>query len=169
MATINLSAYNKTKIPSAKAFRFGIVVSQWNDDITQNLYQGAVETLVNCGAYKKNIITWSVPGSFELVYASKKMVKTQLLDAVIVIGCLIKGETEHFNYVCQGIIKGIADLNILYDTPVIFCVLTDSNKEQSVNRSGGKLGNKGVECALAAVKMATLQDDVNELNERWLN
>ena len=157
MATTNLSTYDKTTIPNANDFRFGIVISEWNPEITQNLHKGAIETLLDLGAQKENITSWDVPGSFELVYGCKKMLETQQLDAIIAIGNVIQGETKHFDFVCEGVTQGIVDLNVKYDTPVIFCVLTDNTKQQSIDRSGGKLGNKGVECAVAAVKMAALR------------
>ncbi len=156
MATTNLSYYDKTTLPNAKPFRFGLVVSEWNAEITKNLEKGAIETLVDCGATKENIISWEVPGSFELVYGCKKMIETAEVDAVIAIGNVIQGETKHFDFVCEGVTQGIVDLNIKYNVPVIFCVLTDNTKQQSMDRSGGKLGNKGVECAVAALKMAVL-------------
>ncbi|TVZ55113.1 6,7-dimethyl-8-ribityllumazine synthase [Lutibacter sp. Hel_I_33_5] len=158
MATTNLSYYDKTTIPNAKPFRFGIVVSEWNPEITNNLQQGAIDTLLDCGALKENITSWNVPGSFELVFGCKKMIKTQNLDAVIAIGNVIQGETKHFDFVCEGVTQGIVDLNIKYDVPVIFCVLTDNTKQQSIDRSGGKLGNKGIECAVAAIKMAAIKN-----------
>ena len=158
MATTNLSVYDKTTIPNAKSFRFGIVVSEWNPEITENLQKGAIETLLDCGATKENIISWDVPGSFELVYGCKKMIATQQVDAIIAIGNVIQGETKHFDFVCEGVTQGIVDLNIKYDVPVIFCVLTDNTKQQSLDRSGGKLGNKGTECAVAAIKMAALKN-----------
>ena len=157
MATTNLSIYDKATIPNAKNFRFGIVVSEWNPEITDNLYLGAVEALLENGALAENIIKWDVPGSFELIYGCKKMIETQKLDAVIAIGNVIQGETKHFDFVCEGVTQGIKDLNIKYDIPTIFCVLTDNTKQQSLDRSGGKHGNKGVECAIAAIKMAALK------------
>jgi 6,7-dimethyl-8-ribityllumazine synthase len=156
MATTNLSYYDKTTIPNANNFRFGIVVSEWNPDITKNLQKGAIETLLDCGAKKENIISWEVPGSFELVYGCKKMLETLQLDAIIAIGNVIQGETKHFDFVCNGVTQGIVDLNVKYNTPIIFCVLTDNSKQQSLDRSGGKFGNKGIECAVAAIKMASL-------------
>tara|TARA_B110000495_G_scaffold57798_1_gene48988 strand:+ start:1634 stop:2107 length:474 start_codon:yes stop_codon:yes gene_type:complete len=156
MATTNLSHYDKTIIPNAKDFRFGIVVSEWNPDITKNLQKGAIETLLDCGAKQENIISWEVPGSFELVYGCKKMLETLQLDAIIAIGNVIQGETKHFDFVCNGVTQGIVDLNVKYSTPVIFCVLTDNSKQQSIDRSGGKFGNKGIESAVAAIKMASL-------------
>ena len=152
----NLSNYDKATIPNAKDFRFGIVVSEWNDNITEGLYNGAVEALKDCGAVDKNITRWDVPGSFELIYGSKKMLE-QNVDAVIAIGCVIQGETKHFDFVCDGVTQGIKDLNIKSDIPVIFCVLTDNNIQQSIDRSGGKHGNKGTEAAIAAIKMADLR------------
>ena len=159
MATTNLSDYDKTTIPNAKNFRFGIVVSEWNPEITENLYRGAEETLIEHGASLGNIIRWNVPGSFELVYGCKRMMESQDLNAVIAIGNVIQGETKHFDFVCDGVTQGIKDLNVKYDIPVVFCVLTDDTKQQSIERSGGKYGNKGVECAIAAIKMAQLDLD----------
>jgi len=158
MATTNLSYYDKATIPNAKKFRFGIVVSEWNPDITENLYLGAVQALIENGATKENIIKWDVPGSFELIYGCKKMIETQNLDTIIAIGNVIQGETKHFDFVCDGVTQGIKDLNIKYDVPVIFCVLTDNTKQQSLDRSGGKHGNKGIESAIAAIKMAALRE-----------
>jgi 6,7-dimethyl-8-ribityllumazine synthase len=154
-ANHNLSNYDKNTIPNAKDFRFGIVVSEWNDTITQGLLKGAIDALVDCGALEENIITWDVPGSFELIYGSKKMI-AQNVDAVIAIGCVIQGETKHFDFVCEGVTQGIKDLNLTTDTPVIFCVLTDNTMQQSIDRSGGKHGNKGTEAGIAAIKMAKL-------------
>ncbi|MDA9772761.1 6,7-dimethyl-8-ribityllumazine synthase [Flavobacteriaceae bacterium] len=156
MATTNLSYYDKTTIPNANNFRFGIVVSEWNPDITKNLQKGVIETLLDCGARQENIISWEVPGSFELVYGCKKMLETLQLDAIIAIGNVIQGETKHFDFVCNGVTQGIVDLNVKYSTPVIFCVLTDNSKQQSIDRSGGKFGNKGIESAVTAIKMASL-------------
>ncbi|WP_372767430.1 6,7-dimethyl-8-ribityllumazine synthase [Lutibacter sp.] len=156
MATTNLSDYDKATIPNSENFRFGIVVSEWNPDITENLYLGAEKTLLENGILKENIIRWNVPGSFELIFGCKRMLETQRLNAVIAIGNVIQGETKHFDFVCDGVTQGIKDLNIKYDIPVVFCLLTDNTKQQSIDRSGGKHGNKGVECAIAAIKMAAL-------------
>jgi len=159
-AGTNLSAYDKATIPNAKNFRFGIVVSEWNGDITQGLFQGAFNALLDCGAIKENIVRWNVPGAFELIYGSKKMTESfEMLDAVIAIGTVIQGETKHFDFVCEGVTQGIKDLNLQGDIPVIFCVLTDNTKQQSIDRSGGKHGNKGTEAAIAAIKMAQLRKD----------
>ncbi|WP_457618828.1 6,7-dimethyl-8-ribityllumazine synthase [Lutibacter sp.] len=158
MATTNLSYYDKDTIPNAKNFRFGIVVSEWNPDITENLFLGAEQAFLENGASKENILRWNVPGSFELIFGCKKMIETQKLNAIIAIGNVIQGETKHFDFVCDAVTQGIKDLNVKYDIPVIFCVLTDNTRQQSIDRSGGKLGNKGVECAIAAIKMAALRE-----------
>ncbi|MGJ8592644.1 MAG: 6,7-dimethyl-8-ribityllumazine synthase [Aquaticitalea sp.] len=152
----NLSAYDKATIPNAKDFRFGIVVSEWNANITDNLFKGAFDTLIEHGALEKNIKHWSVPGSFELIYGGKKM-QQQEVDAVIIIGSVIQGDTKHFDFVCEAVSQGIKDLNVLHETPVIFCLLTDNTMRQAIDRSGGKHGNKGVEAAVAAIKMAELR------------
>ena len=160
MATINqnLSSYDKATIPNAKNFRFGIVVSEWNADITDNLFRGALDTLLRNGVSEKNVIHWQVPGSFELIYGCKKM-QEQNVDAVIAIGSVIQGDTKHFDFVCEAVSQGIKDLNVQNDTPVIFCVLTDNTMQQAIDRSGGAHGNKGVEAAIAAIKMASLREN----------
>lgn len=155
-ANKNLSDYDKTTIPNAKNFRFGIVVSEWNTTITEGLFEGAKAALLDCGATEDAIIRWDVPGSFELPFGSKKMIETQNVDAVIAIGSVIQGETKHFDFVCSATAQGIMDLNIKTDVPVIFCVLTDNNLQQAIDRSGGIHGNKGTEAAIAAIKMAAL-------------
>ena len=157
MATLNnnLSEYDKASIPNAKDFRFGIVVSEWNDTITEGLFKGAYNTLITHNVLPENIKRWNVPGSYELIYGCKKM-QQHKLDAVIAIGSVIQGETKHFDFVCEAVSQGIKDLNVLHDIPVIFCVLTDNNKQQSIERSGGIHGNKGIEAAIAAIKMAVI-------------
>ena len=154
----NLSDYDKSTIPNAKDFRFGIVVSEWNSNITEQLFKGAYDTLISHGTFSKNIVHWQVPGSFELIYGCKKM-QDQKVNAVIAIGSVIQGETKHFDFVCEAVSQGIKDLNILNDTPIIFCVLTDNTMQQALDRSGGKHGNKGVEAAIAAIKMALLREN----------
>ncbi|MDX1603612.1 MAG: 6,7-dimethyl-8-ribityllumazine synthase [Salinimicrobium sediminis] len=156
----NLSEYDKNKIPNAKEFRFGIVVSEWNDNITENLAQGAIKVLLENDVLERKIVRWNVPGSFELIYGCKKMQESfDMLDAIIAIGSVIEGETKHFDFVCQAVSQGIKDLNVQNDIPVIFCVLTDQNVQQAIDRSGGKHGNKGAEAAVAAIKMAQLRKD----------
>ena len=153
MATVNLSDYKPLQLTDAGSFRIGIVVSEWNGFVTHNLRDGALETLKKEGVLEENIQLFSVPGAFELNYASMQLCKERTFDAVISIGCVIRGETPHFDYVCSAVAKGIKDCNILTDTPTIFCLLTDDNKEQSIARSGGDLGNKGVEAAATALQM----------------
>ncbi|WP_298529020.1 6,7-dimethyl-8-ribityllumazine synthase [uncultured Christiangramia sp.] len=156
----NLSEYDKDTIPNAKDFRFGIVVSEWNEEITQGLFQGAFDAWIENGVQKENIVRWNVPGSFELIYGCKKMQESfEMLDAIVAVGNVIQGETKHFDFVCDGVTLGIKDLNVQTDIPVIFCVLTDNNIEQSRARSGGEHGNKGTEAAIAAIKMAQLRKD----------
>lgn len=153
----NLSNYDKSTLPNTKGLRFGIVVSEWNEQITEGLFKGAFEALTDNGISENDIIRWNVPGSFELIYGCKKMLETQNVDAVIAIGCVIQGETKHFDFVCEGVTQGIKDLNIKYDVPVIFCVLTDNTLQQSIDRSGGIHGNKGTEAGITAIKMADLR------------
>jgi 6,7-dimethyl-8-ribityllumazine synthase len=162
MATVNknLSAYDKDTIPNAKDFRFGIVVSEWNEAITEGMFQGAFDALKANGAINDNIVRWNVPGSYELIYGCKRMQQSyDMLDAIIAIGSVIQGETKHFDYVCEAVAQGIKDLNVQGDIPVIFCVLTDNTLQQAIDRSGGKHGNKGTEAAIAAIKMAQLRKE----------
>lgn len=153
----NLSEYDKSQIPDAKDLRIGVVVSEWNAEITERLFQGAKETFLDCGGDSKNLVRWDVPGSFELVHGCKRMSESiPRFDAIIAIGCVIQGETKHFDFVCEGVTQGLKDLNVLGDIPVIFCVLTDNDIQQSLDRSGGKHGNKGSEAVVAGIKMAYL-------------
>ena len=163
MATVNknLSEYDKNTVPDARNFRFGIVVSEWNEIITEGLFDGAIQTLLENQVPSQHIIRWNVPGSFELIYGAKKMLQTQNVDAVIVIGCVIQGQTKHFDFVCEGVTQGIKDLNVQTDVPVIFCVLTDNTLQQSIDRSGGIHGNKGTEAAIAAIKMAYIRQQAS--------
>lgn len=153
MATVNLSDYKPLNISNADEYSIGIVVSEWNDFITHNLRDGALETLKAEGIREENIHIYYVPGAFELSFATMKLCRSGRFAAVIAIGNVIRGETPHFDYICSGVAQGIKDCNILTETPAIFCVLTDDNKEQSRERSGGRLGNKGVEAAITALKM----------------
>ena len=163
MATINknLSQYDKNTIPNTKGFRFGIVVSEWNENITAGMYKGAIGALLENGVQQEDIISWDVPGSFELIYGCKRMIQTQNVDAVIAIGSVIQGETKHFDFVCEAVSQGIKDLNVLTDVPVIFCVLTDNNLQQAIDRSGGIHGYKGTEAGIVAIKMANLKQQTS--------
>ena len=149
----NLSEYDLNSVPSAKGMRFGIVVSEWNNNITGALLQGAFDTLTKHGADKEDITVMTVPGSFELVFGAAQMVKSGKMDAVIAIGCVVRGDTPHFDYICEGTTQGLASLNEKYDVPVIYGLLTCNNMEQAQDRAGGVLGNKGDECAVTAIKM----------------
>jgi len=138
--------------------RFGVVVSDWNNEITFSLLQASLNTLRKHGVSDENIIVRHVPGSFELTYGAKICAELDKPDAVICLGCVIQGETPHFTYICQGVSQGITDLNLRYDIPFIFGVLTTFNHQQAKERSGGKLGNKGDEAAVTAIKMAALRN-----------
>ena len=154
----DLSAYKKENLPDPSHWRFGLVVSKWNDNITGNLAQGAIDALVENGVPADQVLRLDVPGSFELVAGSRKLCESKAYDAIIAIGSVIQGETRHFDFVCQGTANGIAELNSRYDTPVIFCVLTDNTLQQADDVSGGIHGNKGVEAAIAAIDMAALKN-----------
>ena len=154
-ANKNISSYNDLNIPDGKDLRIAIVVAQWNQAITNKLYLGARETLLKHNVMAENIVKFNVPGSFELIYGASKA-QAQNFDVVIAIGCIIQGETRHFEFIANAVAQGIKDLNLNGKSPVIFCVLTDDNIRQSQARSGGKFGNKGVEAAIAALKMILL-------------
>jgi 6,7-dimethyl-8-ribityllumazine synthase len=162
MGTTDLSAYDPELIPDASEMRFGIVVSDWNKEITWSLLNGAVKTLKKHGATKKNIVVKHVPGSFELTLGAQFLAEYDDLDAVICLGCVIQGETPHFTYICQGVTQGITQLNLEYNIPFIFGVLTTNNQQQAIERSGGKHGNKGDEAAVTAIKMASLQREIEK-------
>jgi 6,7-dimethyl-8-ribityllumazine synthase len=157
MSTTNLSAYDPESVPDAVKMRFGIVVSDWNRVITWSLLEGAVKTLKKHGATDKNIVVKHVPGSFELTLGAQFLAEYEDLDAIICLGCVIQGETPHFTYICQGVTQGITQLNMEYNIPFIFGVLTTLNQQQATDRAGGKHGNKGDEAAVTAIKMAALQ------------
>ena len=154
----NLSAFNPKDVPSGRGKKIGIVVSEWNDDITNGLKKGAVEALLACGVYERDITIECVPGTFELPLGAQYLLEQTEVDAVVAIGCVVRGETAHFDYVCQGATQGIQEVNLKYNKPVMFCVLTDDTLKQSKARSGGKLGNKGVEAAVGALKMLGLTE-----------
>lgn len=149
----NLSEYDPTKVPSGKGKRIAVIYSEWNSEITYSLKNGAVNTLIKNGVEKKDIETFSVPGSFELIYGTSRLVKSEKYDAIISIGCVIRGDTPHFDYICEGVTSGLSQLNVTGNTPVIFGLITTNNLEQAKERSGGRLGNKGDECAVTALHM----------------
>ncbi|MDT3387286.1 MAG: 6,7-dimethyl-8-ribityllumazine synthase [Prevotella sp.] len=150
----NLSDYDFDKVPDASNMCFGIVVSEWNREITGAMLDGAVKTLERHGTIPENIHIKTVPGSFELIYGAQQMCKNDGFDAIIILGSVIRGETPHFDYICQGVTYGIARLNAIQNIPVIYGLLTTNDLQQAKDRSGGKLGNKGDECAIDAIKMA---------------
>ena len=157
----NLSDYDINAVPAAKGYKFGLVVSEWNNEITDVLAQGAVDTLLKHGVKEEDILVERVPGTFELSIGAQFMLEYTDSDAVICIGCVIQGETPHFDYICQGVTQGITHVALDYNIPVIFGVLTTNNFEQAKDRACGKHGNKGVEAAITAIKMAVLQDDMS--------
>ena len=156
MASKNLSHYDKSSIPNAEGLRFGIVVSEWNPEITEGLYKGAHQTLLENGVVPEDFLRMNVPGSFELTFGASLLGETTDVDAIIILGSVIQGETKHFDFVCQGVSNGITQLNIALNIPIIFGLLTDNTLQQAIDRSGGKLGNKGIECAIAAIKIASI-------------
>ncbi|HKM44895.1 MAG TPA: 6,7-dimethyl-8-ribityllumazine synthase [Dysgonamonadaceae bacterium] len=155
---IEKSRNQNASLPNGKDKIIGIVVSEWNSPITENLLKGAVDTLVLAGVKKSDIIIEYVPGSVELTLGAQTLLEGTLSHAIIVLGCVVQGETAHFDYVCDSVTQGITTLNIEYNTPVIFGVLTTNNQEQAEARAGGTHGNKGEDCAIAALKMIALQE-----------
>ena len=150
----HLSDYDTQSVPDASTMCFGIVVAEWNPEITDALLDGAVKTLEKHGTLPENIHIKTVPGSFELIYGAQQMTKNDGFDAVIILGSVIRGETPHFDYICEGVTYGIAHLNATQNIPVIYGLLTTNDLQQAKDRSGGRLGNKGDECAIDAIKMA---------------
>lgn len=149
----NLSDYTSNNVKDISDSTFAIIVSEWNEEVTEALFQGAFETLVSHGAEKKNIIRKNVPGSFELSLAAQWMAQKEDIDAVICIGCVVQGETKHFDFICDAVAQGITNVSLKYNKPVIFGVLTPNTQKQALDRAGGKYGNKGDEAAITAVKM----------------
>ena len=164
MATKNLSV--KGELPSAADMRFGIVVSEWNAEITEALLDGAVKVLTRCGCDITGIIVKRVPGAFELPLGAQYFAEYTDVDAVIALGCVIQGETPHFDYVCQGATQGITQLMLGWNMPVAFGLLTTDNLQQALDRAGGRLGNKGEEAAATAIKMVRLQMDMESASEK---
>ena len=158
MATRNFSEYKDDIVPNAGGMSFGIVVSEWNSEITFAMRDAAVQTLLDNGTDEDNIIINYVPGSFELTTGAQLTANHSTVDAIICIGCVIRGETPHFDYICQGVTMGLTKVSIKYEIPVIFGVLTTNNLEQALDRAGGRHGNKGVEAAITAIKMVELQN-----------
>ena len=157
--TTDLSKYDATQLPSADVLgrqRYAIIVADWNSEITYAMAQGAVETLVKNGVPEENVDIIHVPGAVELTYGAARITKEERVNAVIVIGCVIQGDTPHFDFVCQSVTQGVAELNAQGKVPVIFSVLTVLNKQQALDRCGGKLGNKDIEGAYTAIRMANL-------------
>lgn len=150
----NLSEYDSSNIPDASGMKIGIVVAEWNRQVTDKLLEGACNTLEKHKVHSENICVYRVPGSFELTFGAKCLAENGEYDAIIVLGCVIRGDTPHFDYVCSSVTTGITELNLMYDIPFIFGLLTTDNMEQAEERAGGKHGNKGDEAAVTAIKMA---------------
>ena len=158
----NLSSEEKFIVSNPEKIRIGIVVSDWNKKITNRLLDGAKKVLEKSGILIDNILVKNVPGTFELPLGAQYLLDKNLVDGVICIGCVIQGETKHFDYVCQGATNGIMGLGLRQNKPTIFCVLTDQNEQQSIDRSGGKHGNKGTESAIACLKMLELKTNISK-------
>ena len=156
----NLSTSEGTIVPSAKNMKFAIVYAEWNSKVTDALKEGAIKTLLKHGADKKNIHTHAVPGSFELALGAQLLAEHCDADAIICLGCVIQGETRHFDFICHAVANGITQLNIKYNKPFVFGVLTTQNQQQAMDRAGGKHGNKGDEAAITAIKMVHLKQTV---------
>ncbi len=156
----NLSHVHDGQIPSAKDMRFGIVVSEWNIEVTKKLLDGAYNTLIKHEAKEKNIVVKWVPGSFELPLGAQLMAESNKFDAIICLGCVIQGETRHFDFICSSVSQAIMNLGLEYNLPFIFGVLTPNNQEQAQDRAGGQYGNKGDEAAVTAIKMVSLQQTI---------
>ena len=157
--TTDLSKYDVNQLPGADVLgrqRYAIVVADWNSEITYAMAQGAIDTFLKHGVQEDNIDVIHVPGTVELTYGAARIMREERIDAVVVIGCVIQGETPHFDYVCQSVTQGVATLNAQGKVPVIFSVLTVLNQQQALDRCGGRLGNKGIEGAYTAIRMANL-------------
>ncbi len=158
----NLSTFEGTPVPDAGPYRFAIVCAEWNAEVTNALKEGAINSLLANGAKKENIIVTAVPGSFELTLGAQYMAEKANVDAIICLGCVIQGETRHFDFICNAVAGGITSLNIKYNKPVIFGVLTPQDQQQALDRAGGKHGNKGDEAAVTAIKMLGLRSDLDK-------
>lgn len=153
----NLSVF-ESPVPDADGYKFGIVVSEWNSEITGGLLKGALSLLKSKGVKDGDIIVKQVPGTFELSLGAQFMCEFTEVDAVIALGCVVQGDTRHFDFICEGVTQGLTNTALKYNTPVIFGVLTVDNQQQALDRTGGKHGNKGEEAAATAIKMAALRD-----------
>ncbi|MEM6523037.1 MAG: 6,7-dimethyl-8-ribityllumazine synthase [Bacteroidota bacterium] len=149
----NLSSYTQNNITDVTQKRFAVVVSEWNDSVTEALYDGTYNTLRQNSVPKENIIRKNVPGSFELTLGAQWMASEQDIDAIICLGCVIRGETKHFDFICNAVANGLTNVSLKFNKPVIFGVLTPDNQQQALDRAGGKHGNKGDEAAITAIKM----------------
>ncbi|MDR0937732.1 MAG: 6,7-dimethyl-8-ribityllumazine synthase [Mediterranea sp.] len=158
----NLSEHDFKSVPDAEEMRFGIIVSEWNYNITGSLLRGALDTLKKYHVPDEHILVKTVPGSFELTFAANQMMESCDVDGIIILGCVVRGETPHFDYVCQGVTQGATQLNATADIPVIYGVLTTNTMEQAEERAGGRLGNKGDECAITAIKMVDFAWSLNK-------
>jgi len=158
VTNLNSNSKNDENVmPDGQSMKFGIVLAEWNSSVTEAMLCGAINTLKECKVKEENIIVKYVPGSIELTAGAKLFAELTDVDAVISIGCVIEGETKHFDYVCESVVYGITELNLKYSIPFIFCVLTTHTLQQALDRAGGKHGNKGSECALTAVRMVELK------------
>jgi 6,7-dimethyl-8-ribityllumazine synthase len=160
MKKTNLSDYNPSTVPSGGEYRIGIIAAEWNPEVTDVLLKGAVDTLLEHGVTEEHLIVRRVPGTFELSSAADIMLDSQYPDAVICIGCVIQGETRHFEFICQAVSQGLTNVAIKHECPVIFSVLTTDTMQQALDRAGGKHGNKGVEGAITALKMLAFKESV---------
>ncbi|WMN07772.1 6,7-dimethyl-8-ribityllumazine synthase [Marivirga arenosa] len=152
----NLSTHSGKNMKGLQDKKFAIVVSEWNEEVTESLYNGAYESLIENGIPKENIQKHYVPGSFELSLGAQWMAEKEDIDAVICLGCVIQGETRHFDFICDAVAHGITNVSLKYNKPVIFGVLTPNTQQQALDRAGGKHGNKGDEAAFTALKMLGL-------------
>ena len=158
----NLSDFSHTTVPDGSGYKFGIVVAEWNAEITGALYNGALKTLLDNGVKEENIISLPVPGSFELTVGAEILLKKRIdLDGIICLGCVIQGDTKHFDFICDAVANGLSNVAIKYSKPVIFGVLTTDNQQQALDRAGGKHGNKGDEAAVTAIKMVNFAQSLN--------
>lgn len=156
----NLSDFSHTTVPSGRPYKFGIIVAAWNAEVTSALYRGAYDSLISNQVEEQNIVSVEVAGSYELIAGADLMLSNTKVDAVICLGCVIQGETKHFDFICNAVANGLANVGIKHTKPVIFGVLTTDNQQQALDRAGGKHGNKGDEAAITAIKMAAFTSEL---------